>query len=310
MLPASTHTAGDADRVICIGDLHGNVDEAAVLWARLGQRLGAAALRRATVVFLGDYCDRGPATRAVLDLLIAIRDERAAAAPDAGATHFLAGNHDLGFAAYLGCLPISGAPPLDLDATRDPAFTTGFYAHAVAGGMHYAGRRWGGSAAYSAAATFRSYGIDMQYTPECRAALLAAVPQAHRDFLAALTWVADCRVPWAPGRVLCAHAGFASAGDVEAQVAALKGRDLGAAVLFEEGDPSRVAALHGRGAVIGMPPALEGKAVVVSGHHGCSRRRGDRFVIDASGGRPTDGEPLQALVLPQRVIVVSGAGGA
>ena len=54
-------------------------------------------MKAATVVFLGDYCDRGPDTRGVLEWLVALYAQREAAR--AGSTILLAGNHDLGMAA-------------------------------------------------------------------------------------------------------------------------------------------------------------------------------------------------------------------
>lgn len=49
-------------------------------------------------------------------------------------------------AAYLGCLPVDSPPSAKaLDATRKPAWTSGFWSYTVPEGMHYQGRRWGGS---------------------------------------------------------------------------------------------------------------------------------------------------------------------
>jgi hypothetical protein len=57
-------------------------------------------LATALVIFLGDYNDRGPHTRRVLNFLLALPTRYPAQ------RHvFLCGNHDLAFAAFVGALP-------------------------------------------------------------------------------------------------------------------------------------------------------------------------------------------------------------
>ena len=75
--------------VFAIGDLHGCPDELEVLLTRLG------AGSDDTLVFLGDYIDRGPGVRAVVARLIRLRAE-------APRTVFLRGNHEDMLLAYLG----------------------------------------------------------------------------------------------------------------------------------------------------------------------------------------------------------------
>ena len=88
--------------VVCVGDLHGHIDKAAKVWAALEAELGVVGLAAAQVVFLGDYCDRGPSTKQVMDWLIWLEASRAP-----GSTCFLAGNHDFAFGCFLGCLEVS-----------------------------------------------------------------------------------------------------------------------------------------------------------------------------------------------------------
>ena len=66
------------------------------IWQLLKRRLGPVALSEATVVFLGNYCDRGPQGRQVLDWLIGLRDER-----EPGRTRFLCGDHDHALSSFL-----------------------------------------------------------------------------------------------------------------------------------------------------------------------------------------------------------------
>ena len=75
--------------VFAIGDLHGCPDELEVLLARLG------AGSDDTLIFLGDYVDRGPGVRVLVERLIRLRAE-------APRTVFLRGNHEDMLLAYLG----------------------------------------------------------------------------------------------------------------------------------------------------------------------------------------------------------------
>ena len=126
------------ETVVCVGDLHGHIDKALKVWVGLEAELGEAGLAAATVIFLGDYVDRGPNTKEVLNWLIWLEETRAP-----GTTHFLAGNHDFAFGCFLGCLEVNPSG-FDLDGTKDPRYTSGYWAPEVEGGMHYQGRRWGG----------------------------------------------------------------------------------------------------------------------------------------------------------------------
>ena len=182
--------AGEPERVICIGDVHGHAKTLKRLWVKLRKNLGEEGLAAATVVFLGDLCDKGPNTREVLNFVSALVMTR-----EPSKTVVLAGNHDLGMAAFLGCLP-ADVLPADLDATRRPEFRIGFWPHAVDGGMHYQGRRWGGSTSYSTEATFRSYGVPWDGDEDGwkRAALCRAVPAEHQELLQSMSFVYDREV--------------------------------------------------------------------------------------------------------------------
>ncbi len=75
--------------LFAIGDLHGCAAELEVLLAHLGA--GADD----TVIFLGDYVDRGPDVRSLIERLIRLRTEHPQAV-------FLRGNHEDMLLAYLG----------------------------------------------------------------------------------------------------------------------------------------------------------------------------------------------------------------
>jgi serine/threonine protein phosphatase 1 len=74
-------------RVYAIGDVHGRADLLAQLFTGIDADLEANPASRAVHVFLGDYIDRGPDSREVLDALI-VRSQR-------HETIFLKGNHEV-----------------------------------------------------------------------------------------------------------------------------------------------------------------------------------------------------------------------
>lgn len=76
-------------KVFAIGDVHGCIDELDCLLDAIGPGSGDQ------VVFLGDYVDRGPDAKSVIDRLIRLRREH-------GNVIFLKGNHEDMFLSYLG----------------------------------------------------------------------------------------------------------------------------------------------------------------------------------------------------------------
>nr|PNR54684.1 hypothetical protein PHYPA_005577 [Physcomitrium patens] len=45
---------------ICVGDIHGHLDRLKVLWRNLEFKLRSVSFASSTVIFLGEYNDRGP----------------------------------------------------------------------------------------------------------------------------------------------------------------------------------------------------------------------------------------------------------
>ena len=74
-------------RLFAIGDIHGCVDQLNKLLSLIEQDLSENPVQRSKVVFLGDYVDRGPENKHVIDTLISL---------DRGEMDcvFLLGNHD------------------------------------------------------------------------------------------------------------------------------------------------------------------------------------------------------------------------
>ncbi|KAK9291003.1 hypothetical protein L1049_009186 [Liquidambar formosana] len=294
--------------VCCIGDTHGYISKLQNLWSNLQSQIHPSQFDTALVIFLGDYCDRGPDTKRVIDFLISLPSEYP------NQTHvFLAGNHDFAFAAFVGVLP----PPPDgsefseiwkeyeMYEEREGWFKGDGYER-----MHLQGRRWAGSikdkfnaakgieykgSIYDAGPTFESYGV-----PHGSADLVKAVPDEHKKFLADLVWVHeedDVCIETEEGikhcKLIAVHAGLEKGKDVEEQLKFLKARDTRV---------PKVGALSGRQNVWDIPKELTEKpTIVVSGHHGKLHIEGLRLIIDEGGG--FENNPVAAIVLPSMKIV-------
>ncbi|UWR02587.1 serine/threonine protein phosphatase [Ruegeria conchae] len=138
--------------IYAIGDLHGRVDE----FDRALSLIERDGGQDAEIVFMGDYVDRGPDSRGVIDRLIAGRD--------AGRRWVtLLGNHDRMFSWFLEDVP-----------RHDPHMLVGY---------HWLHERLGG------VETLQSYDVffDQQTRLEdLHAIARGAVPVAHRMFLQGL----------------------------------------------------------------------------------------------------------------------------
>ncbi|WP_296746161.1 metallophosphoesterase [Mesorhizobium sp.] len=84
----------DSMRLYAIGDVHGRHDLLAAMHRRIESQLEYAPASDWRIIHLGDYVDRGPDSRSVLDFLIEARkrDPR---------NIMLAGNHDIGMLDFL-----------------------------------------------------------------------------------------------------------------------------------------------------------------------------------------------------------------
>ncbi|HMQ58773.1 MAG TPA: metallophosphoesterase [Rhizobiaceae bacterium] len=85
--------APEGVRLYAIGDVHGRLDLLTQMHARIDEECARDGVANRLVVHLGDYVDRGPDSRGVIDCLIeACRREDMIA---------LAGNHDIGLLEFL-----------------------------------------------------------------------------------------------------------------------------------------------------------------------------------------------------------------
>lgn len=294
--------------IICIGDIHGYITKLQNLWSNLSHTIPPSIFSTATIIFLGDYCDRGPKTREVLDFLISLPTRYP------NQRHFfLAGNHDFAFAAFLRLLP----PPADgsefsegWKEYEESEDREGWFKDDGYEEMHLQGRRWSGKikakfnvakgteyqgSIYDAGPTFQSYGV-----PHGSADLVKAVPDEHKKFLANLVWVHeedDVFMNTDNGvkccKLIAVHAGLEKGVDVNEQMKILKARDTRI---------PKIQALSGRKNVWDIPEELSTSAtIIVSGHHAKLHVEGLRLIIDEGGGYPD--KPIAAIVLPSMEII-------
>jgi len=294
-------------RHVFIGDIHGCFEALVQLWGNIEDHVGLEGLQDSMVVFLGDYCDRGQDTCAVIEWLVNLRDSR-----PPGKTAFLAGNHDMGMAAFLGSENLPTDEPnawydvIEELEDKHADSSKGLFAQ-VPGGMHPTGQGWGiltpdsDDSFYSANVTFQSYGVTMENTLEARQALIDAVPMTHKEFLQQMVWVYEAEVDWPPYSVKAVHAGLL-AENVEEQLVALRARDMTAKVLQPKA-MGRFENFSARAEVLDSPPSLQ-ETLLVSGHHGFTRTTGNRVILDTKGGMHG---PLEALVYPECATVASSS---
>lgn len=75
--------------IFAVGDIHGHADELAALQQLIAAEIASSREPNPSVVYLGDYIDRGPAVDRTLDLLLAEAKRQ-----DHVQRTFLVGNHD------------------------------------------------------------------------------------------------------------------------------------------------------------------------------------------------------------------------
>jgi diadenosine tetraphosphatase ApaH/serine/threonine PP2A family protein phosphatase len=138
--------------VYAIGDIHGRADLLALLLAVIiSDAARNKGSKRRTIVFLGDYIDRGHDSRRVVDMLLSDL-------PEGFDVHFLKGNHE----------------SIMLDFLEDPSYLGQW----LANGADATFRSYGMDVAEL---------IRKGAAPEMwRRAFLASLPEAHRDFFETL----------------------------------------------------------------------------------------------------------------------------
>ncbi len=175
--------APEGKTLYVIGDIHGRADMLQILLRKIAddaltdEDRGLAQARE--LILLGDYIDRGPDSRGVIDQILAAEADR-----NFWTVTPLKGNHEAALLNFLG----------------DPAF-------------------WPMWADYGARETLISYGVNPparmsdaeDWTRACTE-MNAAVPAEHRSFLDRLQLIAD------RGDYLCTHAGVRPGVPMDEQV--------------------------------------------------------------------------------------------
>ncbi|MBZ9737109.1 metallophosphoesterase [Mesorhizobium sp. CA18] len=148
----------DGMRLYAIGDVHGRHDLLAAMHRRIESELEHAPGSDWRIIHLGDYVDRGPDSRSVIDFLIETRkrDPR---------NIMLAGNHDIGMLEFLA------------EAEPDGLF------------VNYGGVQTAQSYGVDLLRDGHWYG-KAQAIARGHMALVKAVPHSHVDFLQSLTFSA------------------------------------------------------------------------------------------------------------------------
>lgn len=144
----------DGMRLYAIGDVHGRHDLLSAIHRRIRSELEHAPSSDWRIIHLGDYVDRGPDSKSVIDFLIEARqrDPR---------NIMLAGNHDIGMLEFL-----ADAEPDGLFMNYGGVQTAQSYGVDFTRDMHWFGK---------AEAIARGH-----------MALVKAVPPSHVDFLQSL----------------------------------------------------------------------------------------------------------------------------
>jgi serine/threonine protein phosphatase 1 len=142
-------------RIYAIGDIHGRVDLLDQMLSRIDADRTKNPVSHSIEVFLGDYIDRGPASRQVLDRLVARNTMRQ--------TIFLKGNHETFMTGFV-------ANPPSLDAWQ----------------------RLGGLETLVSYGVAPSINADAVTQSRLAAAFNQALPESHRRFLKELKLSFTC----------------------------------------------------------------------------------------------------------------------
>jgi serine/threonine protein phosphatase 1 len=139
----------DGIRLYAIGDVHGRADLLAQLFAGIDRDIATHPAPRVIEILLGDYIDRGPQSREVLDILVSRSRSRRLVC--------LKGNHETYIPGFL----------------RDPAMLGQW-------------RHFGGLETLVSYGVVPSISADDEEQRKLAAAFGRALPQSHRRFLATL----------------------------------------------------------------------------------------------------------------------------
>jgi hypothetical protein len=274
---------GKAAPVILIGDVHGQSSKLTSLWNNIKCFFNdSESFKRSTVIFLGDYVDRGPDTYGAIELMLNLKHQYTNMN-----FHFICGNHDFALARFLDG---KGNYSNSIKDYVPKHKTEQLYNGEGSDHMHLQGLRYAGTISrshatrsdsiYDAGTTFSSYKVPYNN----RQQLIQQMPLSHRAFIDDLLLVYD-EIHDVFGRVIAVHAGLEQ-NDPEKQISMLKDKSFIPSPWIEP--------LMGRRNVRNMPLSFLAHDQheqyghtpwVISGHHEKCYRNNRRIIMDACGGK-------------------------
>ena len=260
----------NSDKIIAIGDIHGNLPNLKKLLTKLKE-----FDEDYKIVFLGDYIDRGIYVKETIQFLIDFKNQR-----PKDSTYFLLGNHEYALGLFLGLWKTE--PGFNLSDTWKNH--SNFYelwngTEEEERNMHLEGRRYGSCSTYSSATTFKSYGCNKGD----RKSLLEKMPKEHINFILEMPWILESE------KYFFVHAGL-DENELSNQLRDLESKNI---------SKGRLESLCGR-----RFNKIPNKTVV-SGHTYVEEVEitKNRILCDTSGGKFD--KPISAIVLDSKKVVQS-----
>jgi hypothetical protein len=178
------------EKIIVFGDFHGQLSKLKKLFNNLEKKLGKESIYNDyTLLFIGDYVDRGPEIKDGIEFLINLKKSR-----KKNTTVFIIGNHDFALSMYLGLFqePYKNCfknthVNYKGDWDIDPALID-------LEDIHLQGKRY--VKAYTGNSTLKSYNSNS------RTELLNNMPNEHIQFFKDLDWIHETE------KYIFVHAGF------------------------------------------------------------------------------------------------------
>jgi len=265
------------EKIVVIGDIHGQLTLLKSLLSEIEKKLSQKVIYEDyTLVFVGDYVDRGKEIKETIQFLIDLRKSR-----KDNTTIYIIGNHDHALALYLG---LWEEPYKDCFKNTYNDYKQKYQFEKNRGNqtenMHLQGKRYVNS--YSGDTTLESYNAKDNIE------LLEKMPKDHIDFFKNLEWIYETN------NYIFVHAGFDAKRSLDEQKKELINKDLSI---------KRVEQLSSRVYCDELSHPDTNKTIV-SGHVtiGCALISKKRILCDTSGGV---GKKLSAVILPENIIVTN-----
>ena len=271
-------TVNPGGACIFIGDIHGQFQKLKSLFSNLENFFITNSIQNywenASIIFLGDYQDRGKYGKETIDFLSHTLPEMY----PKQSHYFILGNHDFAFMSFLDIIESDyedGKPEYDLTIyiehheklwfpkSKDDIHYMEDH-HMLVQGYRYC-------PLYESKPTFKSYKAKFGRKLE----LMNKVPESHKEFYRSLKYVQILYIP-NRGYVICVHGGLLSDIPVIQQLDDLLSKKL---------DTCIKQAFYRADIVNAPPELLFNNVCIVSGHHGYSNfDLPSRIIIDTCAG--------------------------